>query len=151
MRTAANGCERLRTVADGCGRLRTVANLEATGREQSSTPRPPRVKGQPFATHSGKKGARLARLVGAHALKHWRAVWLLPAPWLLRVRPRQAHLHRACGREQRPARSLSGLILRPSRLRGQVLGLKLEEREANKPKTSENQVHITFEGVILHS
>ena len=43
-----------RTVANGCGRLRTVANIETTGREQGSTPRPPRVKREPFATHSGK-------------------------------------------------------------------------------------------------
>ena len=47
-------CGRLRTVADGCERLRTVANIETTGRKQGSTPRTPRVKREPFATHSGK-------------------------------------------------------------------------------------------------
>ena len=37
-----------------CERLRTVADVETTDREQGSTPRPPRVKREPFATHSGK-------------------------------------------------------------------------------------------------
>ena len=60
-RTVANGCGRLRTVADGCEWLRTVANIETTGREQGSTPRPPRVKREPFATHSGKKSLGLSR------------------------------------------------------------------------------------------
>ena len=47
-------CGRLRTVADGCERLRTVAVATTTSREQGSTPRTPRVKREPFATHSGK-------------------------------------------------------------------------------------------------
>ena len=37
----------LRTVADGCERLRTVANIETTGREQGSTPRPPELNENP--------------------------------------------------------------------------------------------------------
>ena len=49
--TVANGFERSRTVANGCGRLRTQ---KAGSREQGSTPRPPNVKREPFATHSGK-------------------------------------------------------------------------------------------------
>ena len=32
---------------DGCERLRTVANLETTGREQGSTPRPPELNENP--------------------------------------------------------------------------------------------------------
>ena len=32
--------------------MRTVADVETTDREQGSTPRPPRVKREPFATHS---------------------------------------------------------------------------------------------------
>ena len=51
LRTVADGCGRLRTVADGCGRLRTP---KAGSREHGSTPRSPNVKGEPFATHSGK-------------------------------------------------------------------------------------------------
>ena len=57
LRTVANGCERLRTVANGCERLRTVAN----GCEHKSSvartrlhPQNPKVKREPFATHSGK-------------------------------------------------------------------------------------------------
>ena len=46
-----DGCKRLGTVADGCERLRTP---EAGSREHGSTPRPPNVKREPFATHSGK-------------------------------------------------------------------------------------------------
>ena len=38
---------RLRTVADGCERLRTVADVETTGREQGSTPRPPELHKNP--------------------------------------------------------------------------------------------------------
>ena len=36
---------------NGCERLRMVANIETTCREQQT----PRVKREPFATHSGKK------------------------------------------------------------------------------------------------
>ena len=46
--TVADG--RLRTVATACGRWRTP---EAGSREHGSTPRPPNVKREPFATHSG--------------------------------------------------------------------------------------------------
>ena len=41
----------LRSAANGCGRLRTVADAETTGREQGSIP--PELN-DPFATHSGK-------------------------------------------------------------------------------------------------
>ena len=51
-RPQTDGCERLRTVADVCGRLRTQ---EAGSREHGSTPRPPNVKREPFATHLGEK------------------------------------------------------------------------------------------------
>ena len=50
-----DGCERLPTVANGCKRLQTVANSGTTPREQASTPRPPLINGNPFATHSGKE------------------------------------------------------------------------------------------------
>ena len=56
MRTVAN-CERLRTVADGCGRLRTVADgceHRSNGSRTRLYPQTPRVKREPFATHSGK-------------------------------------------------------------------------------------------------
>ena len=51
-RPQTDGCKRLQTVANGCGRLRTP---EAGSREHGSTPRPPNVKREPFATHSRKK------------------------------------------------------------------------------------------------
>ena len=38
---------RLRTAANGCKRLRTVADAETTGREQGSTPRPPELNENP--------------------------------------------------------------------------------------------------------
>ena len=48
-----------RTVADGCGRLRVVADVKAASSEHVPTPRTPgpqapKVKREPFATHSGK-------------------------------------------------------------------------------------------------
>ena len=49
----------LRTAADGCEQLRTVANAETTRREQGSTPQTPRVKREPFATHSGKNNSEV--------------------------------------------------------------------------------------------
>ena len=51
-RPQTDGCKHARTVPNGCGRLRTA---EAGSREHRSTPRPPNVKREPFATHSGKK------------------------------------------------------------------------------------------------
>ena len=48
LQMVSNGRGRLQTVADGCGRKK------AGSREQGSTPRPPNVKREPFATHSGK-------------------------------------------------------------------------------------------------
>ena len=50
-RPQTDGCERLRTVAYGCEWVRTP---EAGSGEHGSTPRPPNVKREPFATHSGK-------------------------------------------------------------------------------------------------
>ena len=48
-----------RTVADGCGRLRVVADVKAASSEHVPTPKAPgpqapKVKREPFATHSGK-------------------------------------------------------------------------------------------------
>ena len=40
-------CQRLQALADGCERLQTVANIETTGREQGSTPRPPELNENP--------------------------------------------------------------------------------------------------------
>ena len=57
IRTLANGCGRLRTVADGCERLRTVANgceHKNNDRRTQLYPQTPKVKREPFATHSGK-------------------------------------------------------------------------------------------------
>ena len=47
-RTVANGCERLRTVADGC-------ELRNNGSRTRLYPQTPRVKREPFGTHSGKR------------------------------------------------------------------------------------------------
>ena len=58
LRTVADGCGRLRTVADGCERLRTVADgceLRNNGSQTTLYPQTPRVKREPFATHSGKR------------------------------------------------------------------------------------------------
>ena len=47
-RSTADGCGRLRTVADGCGRRNN-------GSRTRLYPQTPRVKREPFATHSGKQ------------------------------------------------------------------------------------------------
>ena len=51
LRTVANGCERLRTVADGC-------EHRSNGSRTRLYPQTPRVKREPFATHSGKKDVK---------------------------------------------------------------------------------------------
>ena len=48
LRTVANGCGRLRTVADGCGH-------KNNDRRTQLYPQTPKVKREPFATHSGKR------------------------------------------------------------------------------------------------
>ena len=55
----ADGCGRLRMVADGCGRLRTVANGKAALSEHISTPRPQKVKREPFAIRIPGKGLQM--------------------------------------------------------------------------------------------
>ena len=63
IRTLANGCGRLRTVVNGCGRLRTVANgceHKNNDRRTQLYPQTPKVKREPFATHSGKMLCRIS-------------------------------------------------------------------------------------------
>ena len=66
--TVADG--RLQTVADGCGRLRTP---KAGSRKHGSTPRPPNVRRETFATHSGKTEQIIEAIVNllGSQLKSW--------------------------------------------------------------------------------
>ena len=57
LRTAADVCGTLRTVADGCGRRNN-------GSRTRLYPQTPRVKREPFATHSGKTTKSLRRWTG---------------------------------------------------------------------------------------
>ena len=66
LQTVANGCKRLQTVADGCGRLRTP---KAGSREHRSSPRPPNVKREPIATHSGKTQKPTQRLAKCRTME----------------------------------------------------------------------------------
>ena len=62
-RAIGAGFEHLRTVADGCERLRTVANgceHKNNDRRTQLYPQTPKVKREPFATHSGKHNNRLS-------------------------------------------------------------------------------------------
>ena len=68
-----NGCQRLLTVADGCRRLPTVADAcdRRSGVERTRLhPQTPKVRREPFATHSGTKARGILSLASTSFPSH---------------------------------------------------------------------------------